>query len=362
MPDDRPSLLDAVRTTLRVHHYSPRTEEAYLAWIVRFLRFHHLRHPRELGAPDVERFLSWLATDRHVAAATQNQALGALLFLYQRVLGITLPWLDGLVRASRPTRLPTVLSRPEVATLLRHLHGPTRLIASLLYGSGLRLLESLHLRIKDLDFARHALLVREGKGDKDRSTLLPATLVGELKRHLNLVRRQHEADLAEGAGHVELPHALARKLPHASREWPWQWAFPATRFYVHPESGQRRRHHLHETVVQRAVHTAALTARLPKRVSCHTLRHSFATHLLEDGYDIRTIQKLLGHRDVRTTMIYTHVLNRGPEGVKSPLEAVAESMRERVVEVAGQEPVFEDGAGGGSDGGERGVEDGEWNE
>lgn len=325
---NRPRLLDAVRTTLRVHHYSPRTEEAYLHWIVRFLRFHDLRHPRELGAPEVSRFLSHLATDRHVAAATQNQALGALLFLYQRVLHITLPWLDDLVRASRPPRLPTVLSRTEVAALLRHFAGPSRLVASLLYGSGLRLLEALHLRIKDLDFDRHSILVRSGKGDQDRATLLPASVVPDLRRHLAAVRRQHDTDLATGAGHVELPHALARKLPGASRDWPWQWVFPATRTYVHVETGERRRHHLHETVLQRAVHLASLKARLSKRVSCHTLRHSFATHLLEDGYDIRTIQKLLGHRDVRTTMIYTHVVDRGPQGVRSPLEVV-EGMVER---------------------------------
>jgi len=322
MATNRPSLLDVVRSTCRVHHYSPRTEEAYLHWIVRYLRFHDLRHPRDLGPDDAVRFLSHLATDRHVAAATQNQALAALLFLYQKVLGISLPWLDDLVRADRPARLPTVLSRPEAATLLRHLPHPTNLVAGLLYGSGLRLLEALRLRIKDVDFARRSLIVREGKGDKDRATLLPEPLIADLQRHLATVRRQHDADLAAGAGCVELPHALDRKLPHAAREWSWQWVFPATRIYIHPETRERRRHHLHETVIQRAVHTAAAVAHLAKRVSCHTLRHSFATHLLEDGYDIRTIQKLLGHRDVRTTMIYTHVLNRGPHGVRSPLEGM----------------------------------------
>ena len=319
----RPRLLDAVRQILRTEHYSRRTEEAYVAWIVRFVRFSGLRHPQDLGPVEVERFLTHLAVDGRVAAATQNQALAALLFLYGKVLGVKLPWLDGLVRVQRPARLPTVLDRAEVAGLLRHLPPLTNLVASLLYGSGLRLLECLQLRIKDLDFARSALTVREGKGDRDRQTLMPAPLHARLSRHLEQVRRQWDADVLAGAGHVELPHALARKYVHADREWPWQWVFPATRTYFHAETGTVRRHHLHETVVQKDVHLAVRLARISKHASPHTLRHSFATHLLEDGYDIRTIQKLLGHRDVRTTMIYTHVLGRGPQGVKSPLEGLA---------------------------------------
>ena len=311
-----------MRRELRTAHYSPRTEEAYVAWIERFVRFAGLRHPRELGACEVQRFLEHLAVDGGVAAATQNQALAALLFLYARVLDVKLPWLDGLVRAPRSPRLPTVLSRTEVASLLRHLPPVTNLVASLLYGSGLRLLECLQLRIKDLDFPRATILLREGKGDRDRACLFPAPLHARLRRHFADVRRQWEADVAAGAGHVALPHALDRKYVNADREWPWQWVFPATRTYRHAESGKVRRHHLHESVVQKDVHLAVRVAGIDKPATPHTLRHSFATHLLEDGYDIRTIQKLLGHRDVRTTMIYTHVLGRGPQGVRSPLEGL----------------------------------------
>jgi len=315
-------LLDVARRTLRTEHYSPRTEESYLGWIVRYIRFHGRQHPRDLSAKDVEHFLSHLANEAHVAAATQNQALAALLFLYGKVLGTALPWLDNLVRVQRPARLPTVLDRTEVAALLHQLPPLTNLVSSLLYGSGLRLLECLQLRIKDLDFARATLTVREGKGDRDRQTLLPAPLHSRLRRHLERVHRQHTADLAAGAGYVALPHALARKYVNADREWLWQWVFPATRTYIHAETGKVRRHHLHETVVQKDMHIAVRLARLTKLATPHTLRHSFATHLLEDGYDIRTIQKLLGHRDVRTTMIYTHVLGRGPQGVRSPLEGL----------------------------------------
>jgi integron integrase len=319
---DPPRLLDHVRRTLRTGHYSPRTERAYVDWIVRFVLFSGRRHPRELGAPDVERFLSHLATEGRVAAATQNQALAAILFLYGKVLGQQLPWLDGLVRAPQRPRLPVVLSKSEVAAVLAELHGTVRLIGGLLYGAGLRLLECLHLRIKDVDFDRKAVTVRAGKGDRDRQTLLPAPLRHDLLRHRDEIDRQHRQDLLRGAGWVELPHALADKLPNAGREWAWQWFFPATRLYFHAETGERRRHHFHETAVQKAVHEAVLRARISKRASCHTLRHSFATHLLQDGTDLRTIQKLLGHSDVRTTMVYTHVLDRGPYGVRSPLESL----------------------------------------
>lgn len=310
------------RAVMRREHKSRRTEEAYCGWIVRFVSFSGMRHPRELGAADVERFLNDLAVNRRVAAATQNQALSALLYLYRRVLDVELPWLEGIERARRPRRLPTVLSRREVGALLRQFSHPVDLVAQLLYGSGLRLLECLRLRAKDLDFDRCVLTVRQGKGDRDRQTLLPEPLHGVLRRHLEVVRRQWTRDLDHGAGYVELPNALAAKLRGAQRSWPWQWVFPATRTYVDPASGFARRHHLHETVVQRDFGAATRAAGIPKRVTPHTLRHSFATHLLETGYDIRTIQTLLGHKDVRTTMIYTHLLGRGPLGVKSPLDSL----------------------------------------
>ena len=318
----KPRLLDRVRAAARLRHYSRRTEAAYVAWIRRYIFFHGKRHPAELGAPEVTRFLSSLATDGRVAASTQNQALGALLFLYRDVLELDLPWLDGVVRAKRPERVPVVLTREEVAAVLRRLTGVPRLMASLLYGSGLRLLECCRLRIQDIDFARNQIVVRGGKGDKDRVTMLPMVVKADLARHLQTVRAQHERDLQRGAGWVELPGALARKYPNAGREWVWQWVFPATRPYRHSETGQWRRHHLHESVLQRAVKDAARRAGIPKRATPHTLRHSFATHLLEDGRDIRTVQDLLGHRDVTTTQIYTHVLNRGPSGVKSPIDTM----------------------------------------
>lgn len=309
---------------MRREHKSRRTEEAYCGWIVRFVLFSGMRHPSEMGAPEVERFLNHLAVHQRVAAATQNQALSALLYLYRRVLGVDLPWLEGIERARRPRRLPTVLSRREVGALLRQFSHPVDLVAQILYGSGLRLLECMQLRVKDLDFDRCVLVVRQGKGNRDRQTLLPEPLHDVLRRHLDAVRGQWQSDLDRGAGYVELPNALAVKLRGAQRSWPWQWLFPATRTYVDRATGRTRRHHLHETLVQREFGSAARAAGIHKRVTPHTLRHSFATHLLESGYDIRTIQTLLGHKDVRTTMVYTHLIGRGPLGVKSPLDSLVD--------------------------------------
>ena len=316
----RPRLLDRVRDALRARHSSRRTEKSYVAWIRRYIVFHGKRHPAEMGAVEVTQFLSSLAQQDHVAASTQNQALSALLFLYRQVLQVEMPWLDNVVRVKRSERLPVVLTREEVRAVIRELQGPPRLMAILLYGAGLRLLECARLRVKDVDFATNQIIVRAGKGDRDRVTMLPAVVKPDLVRHVEMVRRQHEADLRHGAGWVELPWALARKYPNAGREWAWQWVFPATRIYVDRETGQRRRHHLHESVLLRAVKEAVRRAGIAKRATCHTFRHSFATHLLEDNHDIRTVQELLGHRDVSTTMIYTHVLNRGPGGVRSPAD------------------------------------------
>ena len=315
-----PRLLDQVREAIRRRHYSPRTEKAYCAWIRRYILFHGRRHPRELGPEAIEAFLTHLATEDHVSASTQNQALAALLFLYVQVLAEPMAWLTTFVRAKRPERLPATLTATETMAVLDQMHGPTRLMASLLYGSGLRLLECACLRVKDLDFERREVLVRDGKGRKDRITMLPEGLLDPLRAHLEEMRRQHEADLSHGAGWVELPDALGRKYPNAGREWPWQWVFPATRTYRVPGTNEVRRHHLHETVLQRAIRAASVAAGTSRPASPHVLRHSFATQLLELGYDIRTIQELLGHRDVSPTMIYTHVLNRGGLGVRSPFD------------------------------------------
>ena len=317
-----PRLLDRVRAANRLRHGSRSTEKSYVGWIRRFILFHGKRHPAQMGAPEVAQFLSSLAVEGKVAASTQNQALSALLFLYRYVLQQDLPWLDDIVRARRPKHLPVVLTRDEVRSVICGMDGTARLMATLLYGSGLRLLECARLRVQDVDFAMNQIVVRDGKGAKDRVTVLPAVAKEPLRQHLSNVKHQHDADLAQGAGWVELPWALARKYPNAGREWPWQWVFPATRLYFHQATSQRRRHHLHETVLQRAVLDAARRARLGKRATPHTFRHSFATHLLEDGRDIRTVQELLGHNDVSTTMIYTHVINRGPAGVTSPADRV----------------------------------------
>jgi len=319
-PGTGPRLLAQLHEAIRVRHLSRRTEEAYRHWIRRYILFHHKRHPREMGEKEVADFLSALAVQGNVSASTQNQALNALLFLYREVLRVELGWLEDVVRAKKPQRLPVVLTREEVAQVLALLDGTPRLMATLLYGAGLRLLECCRLRVKDVDFGAHQILVREGKGHKDRVTLLPRALQPALASHLEAVHRQHQADRERDAGWVELPGALGRKYPNAGREWPWQWVFPATRTYRHPPTGQQRRHQLHESVLQKAVRAAVRLARIPKPATCHTFRHSFATHLLEDGYDIRTVQELLGHKDVATTMIYTHVLNRGPSAVNSPAD------------------------------------------
>jgi integron integrase len=320
-----------VRQAIRVRHYSRRTEQAYVGWIRRFIVFHGKRHPRELGQEDVTAFVSHLA-GRGVSASTQNQALSAVLFLFEVVLGQRLGWMNDIVRAQRPVRLPVVLSHGEVASLLSQLRGPVWLMASLMYGAGLRLLECAELRVKDLNFDRGELTVRDGKGGKggkDRVTMLPSALKEPLRDHLARVKAQHEADVAAGRGRVALPGSLRAKYPNAAVEWAWQWVFPATRFYVDEATGERRRHHLHESVVQRAVKDAARTAGISRPATSHALRHSFATHLLEAGYDIRTIQELLGHRDVSTTMIYTHVLNQGGRGVRSPLDQLGPGMGRR---------------------------------
>ncbi len=313
-------LLDQVRGKIRLKHYSIRTEQAYVDWIKRFILHFDKRHPRELGAAEVEAFLTHLAVVGRVAAATQNQAKSALLFLYREVLDVELPWLDNVERAKAPKRLPVVLTRAEVQALLTRLAGTHWLMASLLYGAGLRLMECLRLRVKDVDFARKEILVRDGKGFKDRVTMLPAALAEPLRAHLVRVRELHRQDLAEGYGAVYLPYALECKYPGAARDWAWQYAFPSAKLAVDPRSGETRRHHVQDQALQRAIKQAVRDADLTKPATPHTLRHSFATHLLEGGSDIRTVQELLGHADVSTTMIYTHVLNKGGHGVTSPLD------------------------------------------
>jgi integron integrase len=317
---DSPRLLARVRAKIRLKHYSIRTEQAYVVWIKRFIWFHGKQHPATLGPAQVEAFLKDLAVTREVAAPTQNQAKSALLFLYKEVLGIELPWLDRVEKAKAPLRLPIVLTRDEVAGVLGQLRGVHALIGRLLYGTGMRVMECMRLRVKDIDFARREILIRDGKGLKDRVTVLPRAIIPELREQLDAARELHERDLAAGFGAVWLPYALARKYRAAAQDWCWQYVFPAEARSIDPRSGAKRRHHLSDQALQRAMRQAVRDAGITKPATPHTLRHSFATHLLESGYDIRTVQELLGHSDVSTTMIYTHVLNRGGRGVVSPLD------------------------------------------
>ena len=317
--NDNPRLLDQVRQKIRLKHYSIRTEQAYIDWVRRYILYHNKRHPKEMGGPEIEAFLTHLAVDKKVASSTQNQALSALLFLYREVLGVELALLNA-TRSKKPQRLPVVLTQSEIQSVLAHLDGIHHLMASLLYGAGLRLMECIRLRAKDVDFNYRQLTIRNGKGNKDRVTMLPESSMAALRGHVEKVRLIHQQDLSEGFGEVYLPNALDRKYTSAGSEWGWQYIFPSGNRSLDPRSGKERRHHLSEQVLQRAVKKAVRAAGINKPASCHSLRHSFATHLLESGYDIRTVQELLGHSDVTTTMIYTHVLNKGGKGVRSPLD------------------------------------------
>ena len=315
-----PRLLEQVRRALCARQYSPRTVQCYTAWVRRYVMYHNKLHPSELGHDDIKRFLSYLANELRVSASSYNQAMSALLFLYREVIRVDLTWIEGITPVKRPPRIPVVLTPAEVRLILERMTGVSRLMASLLYGSGLRLMECCRLRVKDIDFERGEITVRDGKGRKDRITMLPQAVVRPLRVHLDRVRGRHRKDLAGGMGNVELPGAFARKYPHAAADWGWQWVFPSTRTRIDPRTGEIRRHHRHESVLQKDLKRAVKGAQITKHATCHTLRHSFATHLLESGYDIRTIQELLGHEDVSTTMIYTHVLNKGGIGVRSPLD------------------------------------------
>jgi integron integrase len=320
---ESPKLLERVRMAVRVRHYSIRTEEAYVTWSKRYILFHGRKHPSAMGADEINAFLTHLAVERNVSASTQNQALSAILFLYQKVLNEDVGWIADIVRAERPRRLPVVFAPEEVVAVVEKMSGVERLIAELLYGTGLRVIEALRLRVKDLGFEKNEILVRDGKGKKDRQTMLPRSLSGKLSAHLVGVRELHDGDLRAGLGAVYLPYALEQKYTRASRQWAWQYVFPAQRISVDPRSGVRRRHHMDERLVQRAFSVAQREAGIEKAGTVHSLRHSFATHLLADGYDIRTVQELLGHSDVKTTMIYTHVLNKsGGKGVRSPLDGL----------------------------------------
>jgi integron integrase len=322
IPAGQPRLLDRVRIAIRSRHYSLRTEESYVGWIRRFILFHGKRHPQEMGEKEINAYLSDLAVRGRVSASTQTQALSALLFLYRHVLGKPLPALDNIVRAKRPGRLPTVMTQAEVRSVLARMYGTPKLVATLLYGTGMRLLECLRLRVKDVEFGRNQIVVRDTKGGKDRLVPLPLVVRSVLPAWLSRVKRIHQRDLEAGFGSVSLPDAIARKYPGSDRDWGWQYLFPSDHRSLDPRSQLQRRHHLHETAVQRAVRQAVLDVGISRGVNCHTFRHSFATHLLEEGYDIRTIQELLGHKDLKTTMVYTHVLNRGGRGVRSPADAL----------------------------------------
>ncbi|MBW2607300.1 MAG: integron integrase [Deltaproteobacteria bacterium] len=320
--EQQPKLLDRLRETLRSRHYSRRKEQTYCQWVKRFIYFHNVRHPEEMAEPEINAFLTHLAVKEKVSASTQNQALCALLFLYRHVLGCEIGDLGKVIRACKPKRLPVVMTREEVKIVLANLSGDKRFMASLMYGAGLRLMECLRLRVQDIDFSRNEILVRDGKGAKDRITMLPESLKAPLQEHFNKVRAIHEGDLADGWGRVLLPDALDRKYPNAPKEWRWQWVFPQENRWKSTQTREEGRHHVDESLVQKAVREAVSRAGLTKHATCHTFRHSFATHLLEGGYDIRTVQELLGHKDVKTTMIYTHVLNRGPSGVRSPVDGL----------------------------------------
>ena len=330
LPPPPPKFLDSVRRHLRVKHYSIRTEQAYLDWIKRFILFHRKQHPNDMGEPEIGAFLTHLAADRHVAASTQNQALSALLFLYQEVLDRKLDFMDNIERVKRPPKVPVVLTPREVRSVLSEMEGDCRLMADLLYGSGLRLMECVRLRIKDVDFGYRQIVVRDGKGLRERVTLLPDRLRRSLKLHLERVKELHKQDLAHGRGRVYLPFALAEKYPNANRSWVWQYVFPAAKLSVDPRSKETRRHHVQEKNLQNAVKIAVTKAGVTKAASCHTFRHSFATHLLESGCDIRNVQELLGHKDVSTTMIYTHVLNKPGLSIRSPLDGCAETGEDSV--------------------------------
>lgn len=321
-PARQPRLLEMVRDEIRFRHYSRRTEQSYIQWIKRYIYFHNKKHPRDMGADEVTAFLTHLAVNRNVSPSTQNQALSALLFLYKSVLNIDLPWLNNVQRAKRPKRLPVVFTRDEIRSILCQFEGTRWLIVMLLYGTGMRLMECLRLRVKDIDFGYRQIVVRDGKGAKDRVTLLPETLIEPLKTHFVKIRDMHETDLKNGYGTVYMPDALSRKYPNAYRSWAWQYVFPSSKLSRDPRSGEVRRHHVDESAIQKMLKRAIQNAGIVKPGSTHTLRHSFATHLLEDGYDLRTVQELLGHKDVKTTQIYTHVLNRGAGGVRSPLDRI----------------------------------------
>ena len=316
----RPKLLDRLAEALRARHYSPRTEQTYRHWVKRYIFFHHVRHPAEMAESEINAFLTHLAVREKVSASTQNQALSALLFRSRHVIGREVGDLGEVIRARKPTRLPVVMTREEVKAVLGNMTGDKWLMASLMYGAGLRLMECLRLRVQDLELARHEILVRDGKGSKDRITMLPASLAVPLQEHLKRVKALHERDVAEGWGRVQMPTALDRKYPTAPKDWCWQWVFPQDNRWINPTTKDQGRHHIDESLVQKAGRDAVTTAGLTKRATCHTFRHSFATHLLASGSDIRTVQELLGHSDVKTTMIYTHVLNRGPAGVRSPVD------------------------------------------